>query len=387
MSLIGLMWNSAQFPSLTLATFEAVVREAFNRWETVANLTFREVTGAAASDIDIGLAPLSGSVVGLASWQMQGGNGDADGISQTVSATVDFRVDQTWSPYGVQGGISLYAVALHEIGHTLGLAHADTHVEIMFPTIYASDLAAGDIDGMQLLYGSRTYGTSRGDVINLSSHTIGVVIDAAAGNDNVIATQGDDTINGGAGNDTISGNAGADMITDTLGNNTVYGDAGNDVISGGTGVLQADGGVDADIVIGGIGDDRLAGGAGNDTLRGDPLGSFFSGDDVLSAGAGTDYLEGGRGADTFIFNPGEDTNYIATLGIDLANPAATAALAADFVSGIDHIDLTSFGYATAADAMIHVQVMGGTLGFSDQGTTIYFVGLQPADLTGDDFLI
>ncbi|CAJ0933840.1 unnamed protein product, partial [Mesorhabditis belari] len=71
---------------------------------------------------------------------------------------VHFDDAETWSPdkYGV--GIDLYAVAVHEIGHSLGLKHSSERQAIMAPfyQTYKGDalhLHKDDIDALDKLYG------------------------------------------------------------------------------------------------------------------------------------------------------------------------------------------------------------------------------------------
>lgn len=396
MSLLGLDFDTSEYIQ---GQFEQAVRTAFDAWAEVANLNFREISGDA--DIDIvtedenGVEALGGDTVGLASLtSIVLGNDLANDVAEITEATIYMDLEPTWSPFGggplnpsdAGGDLSFFGVVLHEIGHALGLEHVNNTAQIMNPSISRNSLGDGDVAGMQVLYGVRNYGTENADTISISSAIEGVLILARGGNDIVSATQGDDQIFGGLGNDQISGNGGNDLIVDTFGNNTLNGNANNDVIVGGTGNMNADGGSGADILLGGVGDDTLRGGSGNDTLRGDP-GGFFYGEDTLVAGDGTDFLEGGGGADTFVFDNNDGTNFIARLNIDTDNPANTVAVDADFDSGIDQIRLNGFGYASAAEVFDHFMTVDSNAVFSDQGTTIHFVGLQISDLSENDFLI
>lgn len=52
-------------------------------------------------------------------------------------------------------GIDFFSVALHEIGHTLGLAHSDVREAVMY-AYYSKqhyDLKQDDINGILQLYG------------------------------------------------------------------------------------------------------------------------------------------------------------------------------------------------------------------------------------------
>ncbi len=91
----------------------------------------------------------------------------------------------------------------------------------------------------------------------------------------------------------------------------------------------------SDIFRGRGGDDRLSGGNGADILRGNGgEDALFGGGggDLIVGGGGDDALRGGRGGDIFVFGKrgGDD-------------------LVGDFGAGRDLLDLTAFGFASAAE--------------------------------------
>ena len=55
-----------------------------------------------------------------------------------------------------EGGVDLLSVAIHEIGHNLGLDHSNVKRSIMYPFIQndVQALHADDINGIQKIYGS-----------------------------------------------------------------------------------------------------------------------------------------------------------------------------------------------------------------------------------------
>lgn len=91
-------------------------------------------------------------------------------------------------------------------------------------------------------------------------------------------------------------------------------------------------------LLGTDGPDLLLGGRGRDILRGG------AGEDTLIGGLGRDVLDGGGGsdqdADTFVFRSVLDSRATGKLGSDLI---------VNFVSGLDHIDLSAI-YANAREA-------------------------------------
>lgn len=158
------------------------------------------------------------------------------------------------------------------------------------------------------------------------------VIDASAGDENLIggagadcidASGGHDTIDYGAGQDTILAGAGDDLIRSGAsssmdanyvqggsGNDTIYGEEGNDTIHGEADDdwVSAKGG--DDYVLGGGGKDSLYGGLGNDTLDGGDDADVVmggAGSDVLYGGAGADQIGGGDDSDLLYGQDGNDT--------------------------------------------------------------------------------
>ncbi len=124
----------------------------------------------------------------------------------------------------------------------------------------------------------------------------------------LFGTDEDDRINGFGGDDWIAGGLGDDLIWGSLGSDLIRGDndnsseGGNDMLYGGPG---------NDLIDGQGGDDRLFGGTEDDIIVGGP------GDDLLRGGLGYDILTGNEDADTFVLAPGEGTDMITDLELDL----------------------------------------------------------------------
>ena len=120
-----------------------VMRQAFAIWAAVANVSFREVSDSDASDIRVGLSAIDGArnILGRARSFTQGGF--------RVRSNIIFDT----ADYSQSGSVGLW-VALHEIGHALGLGHSPNTNAIMYAYSRArTSLHADDIAGVQALFG------------------------------------------------------------------------------------------------------------------------------------------------------------------------------------------------------------------------------------------
>lgn len=140
-------------------TEKNAIVQAMQVWSSVTVFTFTEVTTAANADIVIKWAvgdhgdgtPFDGVTGVLAHAYYPPPN------SGSLAGDLHFDDSESWS-VNVQSGssqpIDLVTVAIHELGHSLGLKHSNVLGAIMYPTYYGSlrTLSSDDIQGIQTLY-------------------------------------------------------------------------------------------------------------------------------------------------------------------------------------------------------------------------------------------
>ena len=144
------------------ADFQSTIRAAFARWDEVGNFTFVEIADSSAANISVVFDELAGegaSTLGIANTRYS----TTTGLS--LRAYIRFDIGRTWrnlagASYTVGSTSStptnLYAVALHEIGHALGLAHENDFTTLMnsYYNEGINDLTSDEIAGIHYLYGT-----------------------------------------------------------------------------------------------------------------------------------------------------------------------------------------------------------------------------------------
>jgi Ca2+-binding RTX toxin-like protein len=120
--------------------------------------------------------------------------------------------------------------------------------------------------------------------------------------------------------------------------------------SGSTEEYYVNAGAGNDNVTGGVNRDFLVGGGGDDTLNG------MAGNDQFIGGGGNDTLTGGEGTDTFIFvAPAR-----AAGSTDFATGTNGTDTITDFTSGVDKIDLRTFGSGVTFSDVTTTMTNGNT---------------------------
>lgn len=199
--------------------YQQLIRDAFATWKSVANLDFVEVTDSASTMLRFGWDAIDGAFgqVGEANYNSR----STDGVNfSIVSAEIRFDTAETWSISKTATGnlINFYTVAVHEIGHALGLGHVDDKGQIMYPVSGNTlTIGAGDIAGIQTLYGAASGSsfspTNGNDIFTLSSRND--VIDGLAGRDTAIFGVARSTVKVTVSGTTVSA-AGTATGSDTL---------------------------------------------------------------------------------------------------------------------------------------------------------------------------
>lgn len=138
--------------------FPAEIRDAFSRWDYFSDITFQEVSSATAANVVIDWSNIDGASNILA--QCQYYYYPSTGLM--ASATITFDTSELYDPSSgserLSAGVgTFYAIALHEIGHAIGIGHYSGELAIMNPYISSlNDLTGSDIAAVQALYGAAT---------------------------------------------------------------------------------------------------------------------------------------------------------------------------------------------------------------------------------------
>lgn len=138
------------------------IRAAFQTWAVVVPLTFTEVRQSQNPDIGIGWRPANDPDLSMVSGTLAHADfpPGCSLVTDTPPKPIHFDgTEHIWSIGAVAGAFDVETVALHEIGHILGLAHSSVAGAVMLPTIRANfvkrTLARDDVRGVQALYGPR----------------------------------------------------------------------------------------------------------------------------------------------------------------------------------------------------------------------------------------
>ncbi|MEM9005604.1 MAG: matrixin family metalloprotease, partial [Cyanobacteria bacterium P01_F01_bin.86] len=314
---------NGEMNGVTNAEMKAAIEESFATWAEYVPIDFVEIkdTGPKtrdnldAADIRIGNDDLGGRGGTLGRANMTTSPGE-------FTSTFNFDNNESWGLESDGFTFDIHEVALHEIGHTLGLGHESSGKDaIMNPSLQnrfdgpgTMFLLQDDINGIQSIYGK-----GKGSVKPLNGSAPKPKPDPKPEPepDPTPEPEPDPTpepdpdptpgpnpkpnnvIRGNNRNNTLKGTNRDETILGLRGNDTLRGVNGNDRLEGGAGRDRLEGGTGNDKLFGGQGRDQLFGGNGNDLLRG-------------NKGTGKnekDVLRGGGGADTFVLGDKSNVFY------------------------------------------------------------------------------
>lgn len=125
--------------------FARRVENAFADWESIGiPVRFAFIGDSSAAEVHLRwVDTLSAGAAGVTDW-----TSDANGFMQSAEIRLAMRA----SDGNPQDSRGVTAIALHEIGHLLGLAHSPSASDIMAPWVTADDLTDEDRATARLLY-------------------------------------------------------------------------------------------------------------------------------------------------------------------------------------------------------------------------------------------
>ena len=135
------------------ASFVPVIAAAFADWSAHAGIAFQQVAATAGPAIVFADSFIDGrsNTLGTTSYSYSG--------TRFLSASITFDSGEGWHAAGDHvvsaDAVDLFPVALHEIGHAIGLDHYNAAPAVMNAVLSSAvtDLTASDIAGVQALYG------------------------------------------------------------------------------------------------------------------------------------------------------------------------------------------------------------------------------------------
>jgi hypothetical protein len=141
------------------ASFENDLAQAF-RWSDYGNITFTRVASSANITFTYGNIDGPLNVAGRATTSFNPANGRINSVNIILDSSENWTEDAGGVATSSLSGVRLSTVALHEVGHGIGLGHIESEPAIMnsVSSPAVNTLQASDIEGVQAIYGVVCYG-------------------------------------------------------------------------------------------------------------------------------------------------------------------------------------------------------------------------------------
>ena len=231
------------FTNAIAPAYQAAVQQAAAQWDDVAGVTLVQVADSAAADIRIGFGTFGADAGQIGETDYSYTTGAVQAFSPGVTVRIEDPAERPVGSDGLYAGTrtSLAQVALHEVGHALGLGHSTDPSSVMYPVATAanSSFDQTDLDGIHALYGAPAFAMTD-TITGVSSHPDGGAYAGPVsylqqqyiydGTDGVAvaATAPDVFIHTGSGNDAITVQSGQNVLDGGEGSNFLTGGSGND---------------------------------------------------------------------------------------------------------------------------------------------------------------
>jgi len=366
---------------------------AFTAWSDVANIRFSRVgfgnsgEGAYSNNATILLGDYASGVDGASAFSFYPGS------TSVTSSAGDVWVNSTFA-YNTNPSVGAYGgmVLVHEIGHTIGLAHPsdynaddnaspnyatdasyyeddrqytvmsyfpETNTGATFGGVYSAAPLLDDIAAAQMAYGANM-ATRAGDTVygfgatadrpwfvatSSASKLVFAVWDAGGTDTFNFSGYGFNqqidlrpgffsNVGGLVGNVAVAANVVIENAVGGFGADVIHGNDAGNTIDGGPGNDSLDGGAGgSNRLFGGDGNDVIVGGADFDAVNGN------KGEDIIDGGAGgNDWLLGGQGDDQIVAHAGN-----VILNGNIGADAVYGGGGADLVRGGQGNDLLNGG--------------------------------------------